>query len=402
MNKFTSFVVAGTGINYETILALMSTGVMKERLITNHEVISDILPLNGEAVAKYSEIMLQDFGYDRNVIDNFMDTVKSFTLCHGRARFISSIVDSFRVKNDIDHAIAEFISRLSHVDGYSFPLKYLQRDLERGILSFNRRVLVGDTLGRIVRKGMIDYMMTGKAILMVREQTASDTIRYGLGFCRIDQGIIYQVEIVEDAIIQCLGYLIPLTDLVPDLAEQLLSYPKPQMVGLMLEYLVAYAFVANKHNDFMNHIKSFAGSIVEFLYSNEPFDVFFPDHCCGPDIMIKHATTLYIIQVKFQSVMTKQDRVKACHTTDPEYFYWNRNGNCVLKGFEGTRDKVKDAIREFTIHRYVFLHTLTQATSGIGPNVTVINESEDPHFFDKLDTRMWKMLNEIRADFTTK
>jgi hypothetical protein len=60
------------------------------------------------------------------------------------------------------------------------------------------------------------------------------------------------------AVIECLRFLVPVSDLVETMAYKLVSYPKPQMVGLMLEYLVAFAFVANLHPSENHQIRSFS------------------------------------------------------------------------------------------------------------------------------------------------
>ncbi|KAJ3336155.1 hypothetical protein HDU83_009599, partial [Entophlyctis luteolus] len=332
-----------------------------------------------------------------SIIEKFVDAVSSFELCHGRARFIAFILDSFRVRKDIEFALNEFVSNLTNVYGDLFPLKFFQRDLEEGKASFSK-VLGADTLGRIVRDGIIEYMMNGKAILHVKGQLASDAVRYGLGFCNIDQGIIYAIAISEDAIIECLRYLVPFSDLVETLASQLLRYPKPQMIGIMLEYLVAYALVANLHPESRSQIKTFPGTIQEYLESDKAkYQVFFPDHCCGADIFYKDGSTFYIMQVKFVDKITKQERIHACHTTDPQYFYWNSKNDSVLRGFESRRNDILDRLKNLTCRRLVFLHTTT-TTLGL-EDVTVINQDSEPKFFDNLDVGIWPLLNNIRDQF---
>ncbi|KAI8823917.1 hypothetical protein BJ741DRAFT_72026 [Chytriomyces cf. hyalinus JEL632] len=242
-------------------------------------------------------------------------------------------------------------------------------------------------------------MMTGKAILLVNGQLASDAVRWGLGFCKIEEGVIYAIEMVESAIVECLRYLVPFSDVVETLASQLLRYPKPQMVGLMLEYLVAYALVANHHPGSVNQIKTFTGSMVEYLKSSTAqYQVFFPDHCCGPDILFKDGSTLYIIQVKFVDKISKQERVDACHTTDPQYFYWNRNKGSILKGFETRRGKILAELKNMSRTRVVFLHTTTKTVAGM-EQVRVVNQETEPEFFDNLDNKIWPLLNKIRDGF---
>ncbi|KAI8820595.1 hypothetical protein BJ741DRAFT_557502 [Chytriomyces cf. hyalinus JEL632] len=400
LGKFPNFIVSGTGINYIAIHELMASGTMKAKQFTSHSIISKIRPLDKDAIVDYSRRILSDHNIDAPEIEKFVALVSSFKLCHGRARFIAYILDSFLASRDMELAIGEFVSGLSNIDGGLFPLRFVRRDLEEQKTSFTK-VLGGDTLGRIVRDGIVEYMMTGKAILLVKGQLASDAVRYGLGFCKIKEGVIYAIEMVEDAIVECLRYLVPFSDVVETLASQLLRYPKPEMVGLMLEYLVAYALVADLHPGSVNQIQTFTGSMEEYLKSSTAqYQVFFPDHCCGPDILFKDGNTLYIIQVKFVDKISKQERVHACSTTDPQHFYCGRNGS-VLRGYETGREEILPLLTNLHLKRQVFLHTTTKTTVGM-EEVTVINQDKHPRFFDNLDNGMWAVLNSIRDEFNQK
>ncbi|KAJ3342997.1 hypothetical protein HDU83_005842 [Entophlyctis luteolus] len=398
LGKFTNFIVSGTGINYQIIEELAGTGVMKMNIITRHSTISGIKPLDKRGIALYIRLILSDYNFEESIIERFVDAISSFELCHGRARFIAFILDSFCVSENIELVLNEFVSNLTNVYGDLFPLKLFQRDLEERKASFSK-VLDVDTLGRIVRDGIIEYMMNGKAILHVKGQLASDAVRYGLGFCKIDQGIIYAIAMTEDAIVECLRYLVPFSDLVEALASQLLHYPKPPMIGIVMEYLVAYALVANLHPESRSQIKTFPGTILEYLESSNVYnEVFFPDHCCGADIFYKDGSTMYIMQVKFVDKITKQERVHACHTTDPQYFYWNRKNDSVLRGFESRRNDILDMLKNMTCRRLAFLHTTTKTTLEL-EDVTVINQDSEPKFFDNLDVAIWPLLNNIRDQF---
>ncbi|KAI8820320.1 hypothetical protein BJ741DRAFT_572512 [Chytriomyces cf. hyalinus JEL632] len=400
LGKFPNFIVSGTGINYIAIDELMASGTMKAEQFTSHSTISNIEPLDKDAIVDYSRRILSDHNIDAAEIEKFVALVCSFKLCHGRARFIAYILDSFLASRDMELAIGEFVSGLSNIHGGLFPLRFFRRDLAEQKTSFTK-VFGGDTLGRIVRDGIVEYMMTGKAILLVKGQLASDAVRYGLGFCKIKEGVIYAIEMVEDAIVECLRYLVPFSDVVETLASQLLRYPKPQMVGLMLEYLVAYALVASLHPGSVNQIQTFTRSMVEYLQSSTAqYQVFFPDHCCGPDILFKDGNTLYIIQVKFVDKISKQERVHACSTTDPQHFYCGRNGS-VLRGYETGREEILPLLTNLHLERQVFLHTTTETTVGM-EEVTVINQDKHPRFFDNLDSGMWAVLNSIRDEFTKK
>ncbi|TPX49701.1 hypothetical protein CcCBS67573_g10145 [Chytriomyces confervae] len=398
LGKFTNFIVSGTGINYQLIEELMASSTMKASGFTRHSVISGIEPLDKDAIAAYSRLILSEHNFNESDTEKFVDLVSSFKLCHGRARFIAFILDSFVKNNDTEIAINEFVSGLTNVNGDLFPLKFFRRDLKNKLTSFSK-VVGGDTLGRLLREGILEYMMSGKAKLTVEGQMASDAVRYGLGYCIITEGSIFAVELVEDAIIECLRYLVPFSDVAKTLVLRLQTCPMPQMVGFMLEYLVAYAFVANLHPGSKHKIKTFAGSMVQYLQSNSAqYQVFFPDHCCGPDILFKDRNTLYIIQVKFVDTIAKQERVDACNTTDPQYFYRNRKTESVLRGRETRRNEILPALQNLHHKRLVFLHTTTSTTDGTD-GVTVITQKTHPYFFDEVGYGIWAVLNRMRREF---
>lgn len=162
VGKFPAFIVSGTGINFQVIEELMGTGVMKDNLITCHMVISNMLPLDKDQVARYSRLILTDHNMEQQLIDEFVDFVSSYDLCHGRARFIALLLDYFLKHKNVDFSVRKFVSGLYNVDGDLFPLKFYRRDLEEKRTSFDKVIGV-DTLGRIVRDGLIQYIMTGKA-----------------------------------------------------------------------------------------------------------------------------------------------------------------------------------------------------------------------------------------------
>jgi hypothetical protein len=71
-------------------------------------------------------------------------------------------------------------------------------------------------------------------------------VRYGFGFGVVRSGIIREIDIQELAVIECLRYFIPFSHIVEAFAQKIAECPKPQMVGCLVEYLVAFALVAKK------------------------------------------------------------------------------------------------------------------------------------------------------------
>ena len=328
--------------------------------------------------------------------------MSSFELCHGRARFISYILDSYISSrdHDLEMALDGFIIGISNVDAAVFPLRYYRDSLDNNGYNLNK-VVGGDTINRLCSDALCECLMTGSSTLRLKNQDASDAIRYGLGFCEINQGVISSVTITEIAVIECLRYLIPFSDVVFSIAKKIESAPKPQMVGYLLEYLVAYTLVSNlnpTNNEIKSQIKSSSDSLSAYISSGLENEVFFPNHCCGPDIIYKHNLTIYIVQVKFVKKASKQERVDACHTTDPDRFYWNNQRNCVLKGFEQERTNVLLALKGYRLKRIVFLHSNTKTTAGMD-NVEVVSQLTKPDFFNELNPQTWEFLNRIRKNF---
>jgi hypothetical protein len=143
---------------------------------------------------------------------------------------------------------------------------------------------------------------------------------------------------------------------------------------------------------------------MEYIESNDnQYQVFFPDHFCGPDIIFKEGNVIHILQVKFVEKISKQKRANACNTTDPQYFYWNKSKKCVLNGFAKKREKILTVLNQIPYKRHVFLHTNTQTSTGM-ENVHLINQLTSPRFFDALDTKeieIWALLNKIRENFSS-
>ncbi|KAJ3332090.1 hypothetical protein HDU76_001297 [Blyttiomyces sp. JEL0837] len=395
IGRFSKFILAGTGINFDYLTEMLSSMTMKD----NQCAISDLKPLTQEDAATYIRQMLQDHKFHEvegghQKIDEAVRLVSQNPLFLGRGRFVASIVDVMLRGDDVHVAIGKFLVALSQTSEPIFPLRFYVQDTPSLDM-----VVGGDTLGGILRRGLIQYLMRGKAILAVENQNASDMVRYGIGFCAVDCGVIRFVTLEEAAIIECLRYLIPVSELIPDICKEMAVCPKPQMVGFLLEFLVAYALVAGLNLDNAKKLKSTSSYLPNYLYSNDESEVFFPDHCCGPDIVYKYRETVYIVQVKFVSTISKQARLDACDTTDPNSFYSNRKSRGVLPGFEKRKEHILEALKGFSCKRLVFLHARTQTTEGMD-GVEVVNQQTRPGFFDEVHPDMWKFLDRLRDEFS--
>ncbi|KAJ3225185.1 hypothetical protein HDU78_010739, partial [Chytriomyces hyalinus] len=394
LGQFPKFIVCGTGINFDLLTELLISGSMKAEQFTAYDVISDLKPLDKGEAESYIRQMLSEHDIRKEKIDEVVDLVCPNPLFLGRGRFIAFILDSVLRGDTIDLAIGKFVGILSKPESSLFPLRFYLEDLQHERNSF-LKVLEGEMFGSIVRRGLIQYLMTGKAKLLVKGQMGSDTVRYGLGFCDVSDGLIETVELKELAIVECLRHLVLVSELVPDICIQMATCPHPQMVGYVLEYLVGYALVAGLDKDKAKMLKSTHGNLARYLKSSEENQILFPDHCCGPDVVYKYQGTVYIVQVKFVDEITKQERLNACHTADPERFYWNKKSGSVMQAHLKKRKAILKELQMFTCKRIVFLHTSTIPTTGM-EGVEIVNQDLRPDFFD---ADVWGMLNTLRRGF---
>jgi hypothetical protein len=248
----------------------------------------------------------------------------------------------------------------------------------------------------------------GKSNLTVSEDDGAAAIRYGLGFGQVTTGILQVIEIQELAVVECLRYFIPFADVVKTFARQIADYPKAQMVGYLVEYMVSFALVANFSTaDALDALRVSQRSVESYLTAGDSSEIFFPDHMCGPDVMYKCAKneTLYIAQCKFINSVTKQKLANACETTEPTKFYYKRNGSGVLKGFDGRREILDNAVKElqrtnYSLQQILFIHTGGEKDI-VADGVLVINRKSSPDFFNKIgnSNEVWDFLDSIRLRF---
>jgi hypothetical protein len=235
------------------------------------------------------------------------------------------------------------------------------------------------------------------------DEFGAAAIRYGLGFGEVTGGLLHSIEIQELAVIECLRYLFPFTYIVESFTQRIISSPKPQIVGYLMEYLVAFALVSNYSGvDSAKIIKASKGFVFQYLQSNDSSLVCFPDHMCGPDIIYKCTTTktVYIVQVKFVKGMSKQEAANACDTTDPELFYCKRKGNGVLKGFEDKRTSLLQDLRSlqkdgFSLQQMLFIHSGGNQTS-FTQGALIVTKGSYPEFFNTIGSGVWEFLDSVQ------
>ncbi|KAI8892222.1 hypothetical protein BC833DRAFT_533201 [Globomyces pollinis-pini] len=412
MNVFPTFLLSGTGINFQFVKEAMESGAMKRNLVTAYEVVADFHPLSKSQVESFAAQFLEDQKVDG--ADEIVSRISAFELCHGRPRFVAYILDGYMESKDIDFSISEFIYGISNVDGGNFPLRFFKSDLKDGNSPLNR-VISGSTLGDIIRKGLLSLLLKGTFLISIDDDKVGQAaIRYGLGFGETNDEMLYTVEINELAVMESLRVFIPFSDIVMEFAKQISAYPKPRMVGYLLEYLVAFALVANFSEDDVSRINVSQRVCDDYLNRDDNSQVCFPDHMCGPDIIYKcvKTKTVYIVQVKFVKRMTKQEIVNAYDTTDSTKFYCKRklkegeSGDIVLEKFRDKRTKLLAALlnvqtQGYSVQQLLFTHTGGSNRNYVG-DARIINSNNSPRFFDKLGTAdVWAFLDSVRGNFDT-
>ena len=400
LGLFPQYLLSGTGINFRFVKEAMESSTMKEAQITDYEVLSNFRPLSKIDVEQYATQFLQE--HQVYQVDDIVTRISAFELCHGRPRFLAYIIDGYRKSNDIDVAIGKFVSGIATVEGQIFPLRFFKRDLDNNKRSLDR-VISGDTLSRIIRNGLLEVILKGRLCFRVTDDDGAAAIRYGLGFGSVTDSILQEIELQEQAVVECLRYFIPFADIVKTFVQRIAECVKPQMVGYLLEYLVSFALVANNSGDNVaSEVKACQTSPALYLRYGKTNEVCFPDHMCGPDIIYKCAATntVYIVQVKFVNKVSKQEAANACDTTDPERFYCKRKGNGLLKGFEDKRSRLRSSLQElqrdgYAIEQVLFIHSGGKETS-FTQGALIINRLTNPDYFNKVGAGIWEFLDSVR------
>ncbi|KAI8900776.1 hypothetical protein BC833DRAFT_580484 [Globomyces pollinis-pini] len=401
MQCYPHFLLAGTGINFEYVKEALESGTMKNVQMANYEVVSYFHPLSRKDIEVYAYQFLQE--HEIQEVDYVVSRISAFDLCHGRPQFVAYILEVYMESKDIDFAIGKFVSGISIIHGHNFPLRLFKRDIENNVRSLER-VIAGDTLGTIIRDGILELILTGELRFSVAndDENCVAAIQYGLGFCEVSGGIVQNIVIQEQAIVECLRYFIPFADIVMSFAKNIAKYPKPQMVGYLVEYLVAFALVSNYSGpDAAKNIKASNGFVFQHLRRNDSSQVCFPDPMCGPDIIYKcmKTKTVYLVQVKFVKGISKQEAVNACDTTDPDRFYCKRKGNGVLKGNEQLRSRWCESLTELQRDGYSLQQMLVTHTGGnqtvFTQDAQVVTKSSDPEFFHMLPSGIWDFLDNV-------
>ncbi|KAJ3345434.1 hypothetical protein HDU83_004094 [Entophlyctis luteolus] len=191
--RLKSFIVSGTGINFQLLKDFFLSGTMKYGAVTNDTIISCLEPLDKSKVVTYIRKVLTGRNFSDDQVKEVVDMISENLLFHGRGQFVAFVLDCILWGHPVDLTVSEFIRALSRPDSAPFPLRFYAKDIELGRASF-KNFAGEETLDAIVRQGLIWYLMTGEAVLDVKDQIASDMVQYSLGFCSVDSfGFIQSV-----------------------------------------------------------------------------------------------------------------------------------------------------------------------------------------------------------------
>ncbi|KAJ3122181.1 hypothetical protein HK098_003059 [Nowakowskiella sp. JEL0407] len=396
IGRFETLALSGTGINFSLIDELMLSQSFKDLQIKVE--FMELRPLDQSQITHFCTKVLTDRGVNSTEIDVVVREVKNFTLCHGRARFLAFLIDKYSESKDIKQAISAFVKVLTNLSSPMFPLWYYFDDVQ---LHNQGGDVVGlDAINRVFLDGTISFLKSGYACLDARDQLAADAIFYGVGFATILNGAIQgSVSSAKLSIFECLRSIIPFSDVVYGLCKQMKTCGNAQMVGYILDYLVAFVLIANLNQGEESVMRNIKPATNFECYFDTPLDkrneVFFPDHFCGPAIIYRHHKTVHVVQVNFGNQISKQERMNACHTTDVEYFYWSKDKSHPLEQFNEERANLQDSLVGYELKRYVFVHSSTELTAG----VEVIDQNSHPDIFNLLNPEIWELLNFIRQKF---
>lgn len=411
MQNFPTFIIAGTGINFGYITELAESICAKANVFLTYKVVSKFLPMSASQVESYASSFLTHQKIAKTEVEDVARRLFLFHLCHGRPRFVAFILEKYMVSKDIELVISEFVAGLSDTASNIFPIRFISDSNGNNPL---HKVVGGETVESIIHQGLLSLILTGKLRIILKNGDGAAAIRYGIAYGECFENRLRSVVINEAAVIESLRLLIPFSDMVLSFTKNMSQAVNPQTVGYLLEYLVAFALVANYADDenILSKISAWQHSpYLYLLQEGSDSHVLFPDHMCGPDIIYKcHKTkTVYIVQVKFVKKMSKQEMANAIDTTDSEKFYCKRklkegeSGNVVIKGFTERRESLQESLltlqrSQYSIQQLLFIHS-AGTTSQYSPNATIINSKNNPSFFDKVGSNVWEFLDSLHEQF---
>ncbi|KAJ3252839.1 hypothetical protein HK103_001133 [Boothiomyces macroporosus] len=392
---FPHLILAGNYIDFDHLYeSTISCSIAAEKSISC-EILSSLSPLSKSDVEKYATKYLKYHQVPE--VEKLVSRIAAFTLCHGRPRFLTAVLEYYLHYKDIDVVIGYFIHALSSIQTWKFSFRYLKADIYGG--GPKSGFPYDGMLFQRIFDALLDVIWTGKGMLYETRQNCMRLLKYGLGFARAEGDRLYCIEITELAMVECLRYLYPFACIAKRFPEKIIHSPKPKLTGYLMEYLVAYALVSNYSGvEVANHIKPVrypAGCCLEYTDSEE---ICFPTSMCGPDIIYKcsKTKTVYIVQIKFIEGISKQELVNAYDTTDPNLFYRKRHSGDILKLFEKNQSSLIKALinlqkNGYSIQQMLFTHPAGKQTP-FTQRAVVLTKETDPDFFTCIGQGVWELL----------
>ncbi|KAJ3392955.1 hypothetical protein HDU84_003171 [Entophlyctis sp. JEL0112] len=385
--RFFNFVVSGTAISSEILQELH---ISRGKPHFSVSFVSNLTPLDASRAAKFIQRKLHPHR-SKAEIDLIVSAVRNNPLFHGRARFVVFLVDLLLEGYSLEYALNQFVLHLFDPSDALFPLRNYVDIIEKDQKGFNR-LTSSSSLGIGVIEAIGKYVINGTKFYesgCFRDQAGSDAVFFGLGFwdgCK-------SLKLDGLAVVECLRYFLPLAQLV----RQTCRVENARSWSYVAECAVAYAFAKN-HSDNTKpegnqsvqqpQVNSIGGDLASFLVSVD-YTVLFPHHCCGPDVVYKHNSTVYFINYEPRGRISKQELVNACHTTDPNFFYWNKTRNAVLVGFEKQREDCLRLLSGMNVQRVVVMQ---KSVTTVDTNIEVVNEFNSPKFFLPAGKDVWRVL----------
>jgi hypothetical protein len=399
--KFPKFIISGTGINFNLLDEMLSSMTAKPEQVFKHCLLDNLKPLQRDEVIMYARTILEEHTIPEAEIENVCTSIGNFEHCFGRARFSAWFLEQYLSIRDVDKCIDKFMKEIVNVNSQIFPLRFL-KDSTRRDNSVLNRAMDGEFLSSVLERCIVNYIIYGDGSATLNSDNALLAVRFGIGFCKFDNGVHWKLTICEPAVLHCIREFIPFQNIARKLANDLENRREPQIIGSLMEYVVAFALVANVGN--LIDVRALKPSVTD-LYryiadqnNEERNRVCFPEPVCGPDVVYIRNNVCYIVQVKFVSRFEKQLRIHAEQTTDPDYFYWNKKKKCVRKEFEQKQVAVKELLRRYTVKRVVVVVTKTKTREGI-ENAEVIDRNSHPRFFDTLHPKLWDLLENLQERY---
>jgi hypothetical protein len=395
--KFPKFIVAGSGFDFTLLHDMQISNACGPDQLFGYTVVDSLKPLGKEQALLYARTILQDHHVDEAEIANVCAAMGSFDFCFGRASFSACFLEQYLSVRNVDECIYEFMKLFVNPNCYRSPLWLLRYDMKRDSQILHRD-FNGVVLSKVLERCIGNYIMTGDGIFIPNREIAVAATRFGFGFCEYRRDMPQMLNICEGVVFDSIRDFIPPQNVTRMLGEKMGQVREPHNIEMFLEYVVAYALVATVAG--VEVANSLAPSTRELRWYvldqrvEEGYRVCYPESHCGPDIVYVHGDFAYV--VNFDVDFKRRRRTHAKHTTDPNYFYWDKKENCVLKQFEAAHCDVKDILDTYTIVRVIMAVTSTIA-EGDTESVLIIDKNSHPHFFNSVYPGTWAYLEHLQG-----